>query len=217
MLIDLSHTIEHGTVTYPGLPPVVITDYLTREASRSRYNEQAEFRIGRIEMIANSGTYLDAPSHRHSDGKDLSELPLSAVAALPGVLVEATDRVIDVAAFRDVDVHGRAVLVHTGWSRHWGTPAYANQPPFLTAAAAEHLIGEGAVLVGIDALNIDDPTNPARPVHTALLRQNVLIVEHMTNLAALRDARAFTFFAVPVKVRGFDTFPVRAFAMVESP
>lgn len=213
-LIDLSHTVEHGLVTYKGLPGPVITDHMTREESRKYYAAGTEFHIGKIEMVANTGTYLDSPFHRFSSGKDLSQLPLESLANLEGICVAAKeDRAIGVDHFQKLDVEGKAVLVHTGWSRHWKTPQYFEGHPFLTAGAAELLTQRGAALVGIDSYNIDDITDLARPVHTTLLKNEIPIVEHMTGLAKLpRDG--FKFFAVPVKVKSFGTFPVRAFALL---
>lgn len=216
-LIDLSHTVEDGLITYKGLPAPIICDYLSREASRAHYAEGTTFHIGQIEMVANTGTYLDAPFHRFADGKDLADLALSSLADLAGVVVHVPpeQRVIDADAFADLDVRGKAVLVHTGWSRHWQTNQYFEGHPFLTEAAAIHLRDAGATLVGIDSLNIDDTDDGRRPVHTVLLGADILIVEHLTHLEALPDA-GFRFFAVPVKVKAFGTFPVRAFARVDA-
>lgn len=216
-LIDLSHTVEDGMLTYPGLPPPVIQDYLSRDASRQRYAEGTEFHIGRIEMVANTGTYLDSPFHRFGDGKDLADLGLISVADLPGLLVAAADpasRGITRDAFKNLDVNGKAVLVHTGWDRHWRTSRYFDAHPFLTSDAAQHLANAGASLVGIDSLNIDDTADGWRPAHTILLRAEIPVVEHLCRLDQLAG-RAFSFFAVPVKVRGLGSFPVRAFALVE--
>ncbi len=215
-LIDLSHTIEHGLVTLQGFPAPVICDYLSREASRERYAEGTEFHIGRIDMIANTGTYVDSPFHRYADGKDLSELPLESLANLEGVVVRCagrSERAIGAEVFDGLEVAGKAVLVHTGHARHWGTDAYFTGHPFLTRAAAEHLRGAGATLVGIDSLNIDSTDDGARPVHSVLLRADIPIAEHLRGLEQLPDA-GFRFFAVPVKVKAFGTFPVRAFAFV---
>lgn len=215
-LIDVSHVVEDGMVTYRGLPAPVICDYLSREESRTHYASGTEFHIGKIEMVANTGTYLDSPFHRYADGKDLSELPLESLAQLPGVTVDAGDRTaIDADAFQGVDVGEKAVLVRTGWSRHWKTDAYFEGHPFLTAAAAEFLRDAGAALVGIDSLNIDDISVNTRPVHSTLLAAEIPIVEHLTNLDAL-PADGFRFSAVPVKVKHFGTFPVRAFAALPS-
>ena len=213
-LIDLSHVVEHGTVTLKGFPAPIICDYLSREASRAIYAEGTEFHIGRIDMIANTGTYVDAPFHRYADGKDVSELPLEWVADLEGVVVRATERAgrgIGAEAFAGLDVAGKAVLVHTGHAAHWGTDAYFGGHPFLTRAAAEHLRDAGARLVGIDSLNIDDTDDGARPVHTVLLGAEIPVAEHLRGLEQLPDG-GFRFYAVPVKVKGFGTFPVRAFA-----
>jgi kynurenine formamidase len=215
-LIDLSHTVEHGMVTYRGLPAPLICDFLSREDSRRLYATGTEFHIGKIEMVANTGTYLDSPFHRYADGKDLSQLPLESVADLDAIVVRAPDesgRSIDAGAFRGLDLRGKAVLVHTGWSRHWRTDQYFEGHSFLTAEAAALLRDEGAALVGIDSLNIDDNSSGERPVHSTLLRHDIPIVEHMTNLDQVPDS-GFRFHAVPVKVKNFGTFPVRAFALL---
>ena len=213
-LIDVSHTVEHGMVTYKGLPAPLICDYLSREASRERYAPGTEFQIGRIDMVANTGTYVDAPFHRYADGADLSALSLDALADLDAVVVRAPggSRAVDVDALQGVDVGGRAVLVHTGWDVHWGTQRYLSDNPFLTADAAEHLRREGAVLVGIDSLNIDSLDDTARPVHSILLAAGIPIAEHLCHLDRL-PASGFRFHAVPVKFRGVGTFPVRAYAV----
>ncbi|RMG93340.1 MAG: cyclase family protein [Chloroflexi bacterium] len=215
-LIDVSHVVEDGMLTYPGLPGPIICDFLSREASRAHYAPGTEFHIGKIEMVANTGTYVDAPFHRFADGMDLAELPLDSLANLDAVVVrpDVSRRAIGVSAFQGIDVKGKAVLVHTGWSRHWRTDQYFQGHPFLTAEAAAWLVDAGAVMVGIDSLNIDDTADLTRPVHTTLLGNNIPIVEHMTRLELLPDA-GFRFFAVPVKVRAFGTFPVRAFGLVE--
>jgi kynurenine formamidase len=194
----------------------VICDYLSREASRSHYAPGTEFHIGQIQMVANTGTYVDAPFHRFVDGLDLAELPLSSLANLPVVVVPApaeAGRSVTAAAFAGLDLAGKAVLVHTGWSAHWRTDRYFEGHSFLTGDAARYLRDAGAALVGIDSLNIDDTADGARPVHTTLLRAEIPIVEHLTRLAALSPHGA-RFFAVPVKVKAFGTFPVRAFAIV---
>jgi arylformamidase len=211
--IDLSHTIEHGMTTYPGLPGPVICDFLSREASRAQYAPGVEFQIGKIEMVANTGTYLDAPFHRYAGGKDVSQLPLGSLAGLEAVVVRGPPdgRAIHRDAFAGRDLRGKAVLVRTGWDVHWGTATYLAGHPFLTGAAAEYLVSEGAALVGIDSLNIDDIKDLARPVHSTLLGAEIPIVEHLCRLGPLPDA-GFRFSAVPAKVAGFGTWPVRAFA-----
>jgi kynurenine formamidase len=216
-LVDLSHTIEHGLETYRGLPAPVISDYLTRAESRKHYAAGTEFHIGKIEMVSNTGTYLDSPFHRYADGADLSELPLSSLANLDGVLLRATnrnERAITAGDFRGLDIGGHAVLIHTGWDARWATEDYFENHPFITADAAEHLRDAGAALVGIDSLNIDDTDDKSRPAHSILLDSGIAIVEHLCNLQAL-PLRGFKFFAVPVKVKNFGTFPVRAFAIIE--
>jgi arylformamidase len=216
--IDLSHTIHDGLITFKGLPGPVICDFLSREASRKNYTEGTEFQIGRVEMVSNTGTYIDCPFHRYADGKDLSETPLERFVDLPGVVVRVPFRQrIEVTAgdFRAVDVKGKAVLVDTGWSEHWSTPAYFEQHSFMNAEAAVFLRDAGAVLVGIDSHNIDDTrTKNSRPVHTALLGAEILIVEHLRGLEQL-PAGGFLFSAVPPKMKGMGTFPVRAFATLD--
>jgi arylformamidase len=214
--IDLSHTIEHGMTTYPGLPGPIICDYLSREASRTHYAAGVEFQIGKIEMVANTGTYLDSPFHRYADKMDLSQLPLDRLAGLDAVVVRVPKQprpAIDPAVFEGIRVAGMAVLVNTGWDVHWGTDRYLSGHPFLTGLAARYLLDQGASLVGIDSLNIDDTADLARPVHSALLASDVPIVEHLCNLGSVPD-RGFRFFAVPAKVARFGSWPVRAFGHV---
>jgi arylformamidase len=202
--------------TYPGLPGPLICDYLSRDASRSQYAPGVEFQIGKIEMVANTGTYLDSPFHRYAGGKDLSQLPLESLAGLDGVVVRvssAAGRAVFRRSFEEIELEGKAVLVHTGWDVHWRTERYLSNNPFLTRDAAEYLVSRGAVLVGIDSLNIDDIGDPSRPVHSTLLGADIPIVEHMCNLGELPD-RQLRFFAVPAKVAGFGTWPVRAFGQV---
>ena len=214
--VDLSHTVENDMVTYPGLPPPRISDHLTRETSRAHYASGTEFHIGRIDMVANTGTYLDTPFHRYPDCDDLADLPLEAVANLPGVCVAAApEGPIEPETLPDTGLTGRAVLLATGWDRHWRTAVYGGgHHPFLAEAAVEKLVAAGVALVGIDSVNIDNTSNGERPAHTRLLAEGVPVVEHLTGLKRLVDA-AFRFFAVPVKVRGLGSFPVRAFAVVE--
>jgi arylformamidase len=213
-LVDLSHVIEDGTVTYRGLPPPHICDYWTREESAARYADGSSFQIGRIDMVANTGTYLDTPFHRYADGDDLAAVALERMAGLPALKVQCSRQAGDVAAFEGLALAGKAVLVETGWSRHWGSEAYFSGHPYLTEAAARLLADRGAALVGIDSHNIDDTGVPRRPVHTILLGAGILIVEHLTNLAAL-PAQGFRFTAAPPKIAGMGTFPVRAFAELD--
>jgi kynurenine formamidase len=211
--IDLSHTIEHGMITYRGLPAPLICDYLSRETSRQLYAEGTEFHIGRIDMVANTGTYLDSPFHRYADGKDLSELPLTSLAGLEGIVICCDTMAVTRDAFDGLDLQNKAVLVQTNWDQHWRTDAYFEDHPFLTEEAALYLKQCGVKLVGIDSYNIDDTRGKTRPAHSILLGAEILIVEHMTGLAHLPDT-GFQFFAVPPKVKAFGTFPVRAFAMI---
>lgn len=216
-VVDLSHPIRAGLVTYPGLPAPVITPHLTREDSRARYAPGTEFAMDVITMIGNTGTYLDSPYHRYADGGDLASLDLSTLVGLRAEVVhvdDATDRGVPAEVFFDRDVAGAAVLVHTGWDAHFGTPAYASGAPYLTEEAAAYLAEQGAVLVGIDSLNIDDTeSGGSRPVHSLLLAEGVHVVEHLTRLGEL-PARGARFTAAPPAVEGFGTFPVRAFAEV---
>ena len=214
--LDLSHTVEDGMVTFKGLPAPHICDYWTREASAANYDGGESFQIGRIDMVANTGTYVDAPFHRYADGKDLSELPLESLAALDGIVVRAPFErglAVDVPDFEGIDVRGKAVLVATGWDRNWRTEAYYDNHPFLTAEAARWLVAQGTAFVGIDSHNIDDTRTRTRPVHSLLLGADIPVGEHLANLGELPD-EGFRFSAVPPKIKGMGTFPVRAFAIL---
>jgi kynurenine formamidase len=214
--IDVSHVVEHGMVTYPGIPAPFISDYLSREASKSHYAEGTTFQIGKIDMVANTGTYIDAPFHRYNKGKDLSELDLATLANLSGIVFRADPafRAIKPALFEGKELKGKAILIHTGWDKHWRTDSYFEGHPFLTGETARYLKASNVALVGIDSLNIDDTADSSRPVHSILLEAEIPIVEHLCNLEALPDD-GFKFFAVPVKVKQFGSFPVRAFGLVE--
>ncbi len=215
-IIDLSHVIEEGMTTYKGLPGPHICDFWKREHTAANYDDGSTFQIGRIDMVANTGTYLDSPFHRYADGADLSELRLASLADLPAVVLRRpweNGLAIDAADFEGLEVKGKAVLVHTGWDRHWRTDAYFGEHPYLTARAADRLAEQGAKLVGIDSCNIDNMHVRARPVHTRLLAADIPICEHMTNLGSLPDA-GFRFSAVPPKIKGVGTFPVRAYAVL---
>ena len=216
-IIDLSHVITDGMVTYKGLPGPHICDFLSREQSAANYDDGSTFQIGRIDMVANTGTYVDVPSHRFADGKDLSEMGVEAFANLPGIVVRKpfeSGLAVDVDVFEGLEVEGKAVLVATGWDRNWGSEAYYSDHSFLTPEAAEYLIANGAALVGIDSHNIDDTRVRTRPVHTALLGAGIPVCEHMTGLGALPDS-GFKFAAAPPKVKGMGTFPVRAYAVID--
>lgn len=213
----MSHEIETGMITYPGLPAPIVSDYLSRDASRGRYAEGTTFQIGRVEMIANTGTYIDAPFHRFEGGIDLSELPLERLADVEGLVIDATgrdSRAIDGGYFQESDLRDRAVLIRTGWDAHWRTPQYGEGAPFVTRRAAELLVEAAPALVGIDSVNIDDAQDGSRPAHTLLLGAGIPVVEHLCNLNEL-PARGFRFHCVPVKFRGVGTFPVRAYAVIE--
>lgn len=216
-VIDLSHTIEDGLVTYQGLPAPIICDYLSREKSREIYDEGTEFQIGRIEMVANTGTYIDCPFHRYEQGKDLSQVAIEAFTDLEGIVIRADYRktsAIDGTFFKGKEVRNRAILVHTGWDIHWNTDEYFQNHPFLTEDAAVYLRQCGVKLVGIDSMNIDSTKGKSRPVHSTLLAADILIVEHLCNLGGLPD-EGFTFSAVPPKFKGVGTFPVRAMAKLK--
>lgn len=214
--IDLSHTIEAGMVTFKGIPGPVICDFWEREASAQNYDGGESFQIGRVDMVANTGTYVDSPFHRYADGCDLSGLALESLADLDCIVVRRPWRqalATDVTDIVHLDVRGKAVLIDTGWDEHWRTPAYFSDHSFLTAAAAEWLVAERATFVGIDSHNIDDTRTRRRPVHSALLRAGIPIGEHLTNLAALPETGS-RFHAVPPKIAGMGTFPVRAYAVI---
>jgi arylformamidase len=214
LLLDLSHTIENGLITYKGLPAPVICDYLSREDSKKLYAEGTSFQIGKIEMVSNTGTYIDCPFHRFENGQDLNDTPLEHFAELKGMVLRIPypERMaIDADCFHDLELEGKAVLIHTGWDIHWNTEKYYSNHPFLTENAALYLKEKKARLVGIDSHNIDDTRQNTRPVHTILLGSGILIVEHLCNLSAIEDEN-FIFSAIPPKFKGVGTFPVRAMA-----
>lgn len=213
-LIDLSHTIEEGLITYKGLPAPIICDYLSREDSKKYYEEGTQFQIGKIEMVANTGTYIDCPFHRFENGKDLSEVCLESFVDIEALVIRVPHskaKEITEAYFTNYDIKNKAILIHTGWDEYWNTENYYENNPYLTKDAAEYLRDSGVILVGIDSHNIDDTAGNSRPVHTTLLGAEILIVEHLCNLHLL-PSEGFTFSAVPPKFKGVGTFPVRAFA-----
>lgn len=217
VLIDLSHTIEHGLFTYKGLPAPIICDYLSREDSKKFYAEGTEFQIGKIEMVSNTGTYIDCPFHRFEHGKDLSETALECFTDLEGMMISvpfSETLAVTEEHLKNHEIRNRAVLIHTGWDRNWNTEAYYECHPFLTESAAIYLRDCGVKLVGIDSHNIDDTGGKTRPVHTTLLGAEILIVEHLCNLYLLPQ-EGFTFSAIPPKFKGVGTFPVRAFAKIK--
>lgn len=216
-LIDVSHTVCDGMITYKGLPAPIICDYLNREASKEFYEEGTSFQIGTITMASNTGTYVDAPFHRYVDGKDLSEIALSSLANLDGIKITVDQSVtkIGVEFFKDKDIKGKAVLIATNWSRHWRSDQYFENHPFVDEEAATYLKNHKAAFVGIDSYNIDDTSGNARPCHSVLLHHDIPICEHMTNLSLLPDNN-FKFHAVPVKIKRMGTFPVRAFGIVNN-
>ena len=215
--IDLSHTIDNGIITYKGLPAPIICDYLSREESRKYYEEGTEFQIGKIEMVSNTGTYVDCPFHRFENGKDLSEVELSRFVDLDAIVIRIphTETIeITPEHLKGYSIENKAVLIHTGWDTKWNTEAYFENNPFLTKKAAEYLRDSKAVLVGIDSHNIDDTRGKSRPSHTVLLGAEILIVEHLCNLQQLPNT-GFTFNAAPPKFKGVGTFPVRAYATLQ--
>ena len=214
MLIDLSHTIEHGLVTFKGLPAPIVCDYLSREDSKQFYEEGTEFQIAKIEMVANTGTYIDCPFHRFENGKDLSEVGLECFTDLEAVVIRvpfSETLKITEEHLKKYELRNRAVLIHTGWDRNWNTEKYYDNHPYLTAGAAIFLKESQVKLVGIDSHNIDSTSGKSRPVHTILLGAEILIVEHLCNLNLL-PGEGFTFSAIPPKFKGVGTFPVRAMA-----
>jgi kynurenine formamidase len=215
-IVDLSHRIESGLITYPGLPAPAVSDFWSRESTRGKYAEGTTFQIGRVDMIANTGTYLDAPFHRFAEGSDVAGLALERLVDLPGLAIDATPasgRAVDAGVFGERSLRGRAVLVRTGWDVHWRTARYGEGHPFLTRAAAERLVRDGAALVGIDSVNIDDTADLTRPAHTLLLQAGIPILEHLTRLSEL-PAEGFRLHAAPAPVAGMGSFPVRAYALV---
>jgi kynurenine formamidase len=215
-LVELNHILEDGMVAYPGLPSPKIGAFLDHEASRSHYNDQAEFYLGKVEMVCNLGTYLDSPFHRYPDGFDLSQIPLERVAGIPGIVLDgvvSSNRSITLEADNS-ELDGKAVLIRTGWDKKWGTKGYWKPGPFLSENSIDLLIRSRVELVGVDFWNVDDTTDPARPAHTRLLASDILIVEHLCNLSAL-PRTDFKFYAVPLRIARGASFPVRAFAEIE--
>jgi kynurenine formamidase len=216
--LDLSHIVEDGMITYKGLPAPIICDYLTREASREIYTEGTEFHIGKIELVSNTGTYIDVPFHRYADGEDLSEVGLERLVDLPTIVVRIPESDLPAVDVRHLPspelITGSAILVHTGWSRNWRTDDYFDDYPYLTGDAASYLVEHGAALVGIDSFNIDAWEDKSRPVHTRVLAARIPIIEHMTNLETVPE-RGGRLYAAPVKFKGVGTFPVRVFVQLE--
>jgi kynurenine formamidase len=213
--VELSHVIRAGMITYPGLPAPTIEPFLTREDSHDRYATGTEFAMDLLTIIGNTGTYLDSPWHRYDDGTDLAGLSLDTLVDLPTEVIRLeSGRAIEPAHFAGRDLAGKAVLLNTGWDVHFATPAYAFGAPYLSPAGVDNLIEAGAVLVGIDSLNIDNTEGTGeRPAHTKLLAAGIHVVEHLTGLGALPDSGA-RFTAAPPLIEGFGTFPVRAFARI---
>jgi arylformamidase len=215
-IVDLSHQIDEGMTTYPGVPGPEFADHLSREQAKAVYAPGVTFHIGRISMVANTGTYIDSPFHRFSDAPDLAGLRMEQLADLEGVVVRLTGsnrRGVEVSELAPFDVAGKAVLLHTGWDHHWGTAAYGVDATFVSAGATQWLVDHGAALVGIDSVNIDDMGDPARPAHSGLLQAGIPIVEHLRGLEQL-PVTGFRFHAAPPAVANFGTFPVRAYAVI---
>lgn len=214
-LVDLTHPIEPGMTTYPGLPGPVVSDFLSREDSQARYAPGTTFQIGRVELVANTGTYVDAPFHRFARGADVGSLPLERLVDLEGIVFDwRAGRAFDADLFEGSELESRAVLLRSGWDARWRTPAYAGEHPFVTRRAAEALVAARPALVGIDSLNIDDTQDPTRPAHTLLLAAGIPIVEHLANLAAL-PASGFRFHCAVAPLLGIGSFPARAYALIE--
>jgi arylformamidase len=218
MLIDLSHLITEGMATYPGIPGPELSDFLSREVSAERFGD-IRMHIGKVCMVTNTGTYVDVPFHFFEDGQHLGEVGVDRLADLPGILIDATkrsSRAVTPDYFAGKDLRGKAVLVHTGWDAHFGTDAYGIDAPFLPLDTVSLLIEQGAALVGIDSVNIDNMGDMTRPAHCGLLRSGIPIVEHLTGLGQLSNIDSFRFTAAPPKFAALGTFPVRAFARVTS-
>ncbi len=212
--VDLSHTINDGMITYRGLPAPLICDYLSRGDSLDQYDDGSAFQIGQLTMVGNTGTYMDCPFHRFERGRDFSEIFLSNLVDLPGVLIRCHQKSslsIEIGDVQKADLRGKAVLIRTDWSKRWGSDDYFEPHPFLTADAAQYLATQGVLLVGIDSYNVDDTRYRKRPVHTTLLSQNILIVEHLCQLHLVPD-QDFLFSAAPAKITGMGSLPVRAYA-----
>ncbi len=215
-LIDVSHKVEDGMLTYQGLPTPIICDYLSREASKKYYQQDTTFQIGVVTMCSNTGTYVDVPFHRYDNGDDLSEISLSKLANLDAIKITIPEDIttITLEQIQAIDVTNKAVLFETNWCRHWGSDQYFENHPFVSEQAATHLRDQGALFVGIDSYNIDDVRGNSRPCHSILLKAGIPICEHMTQLDGLPSS-GFKFFAVPVKMKGMGTFPVRAFGILK--
>ena len=212
-LIELNHVLEDGMMAYPGLPRPKIGAFLDHQASRSHYHDQAEFYLGKVEMVCNLGTYLDSPFHRYRDGNDLSQVSLERIVGVSGIVLDGqvlSDRSIVIDA-RDSELQGRAVLIRTGWDKRWGTESYWDPGPYLSEKSIDLLIRSRATLVGVDFWNVDNTADFVRPAHTRLLASDILIVEHLCNLSAL-PRTGFRFYAVPLRIVRGASFPVRAFA-----
>ena len=215
-LVELNHILEDGMMAYPGLPRPKIGAFLDHKESRSRYNDQAEFYLGKVDMVCNLGTYVDSPFHRYPGGADLSQIPLERVSGIPGIVLDAvvsSNRSITLDVI-DSELRGKAVLIRTGWDKRWGTESYWEPGPYLSGESTDLMIRCKVFLVGVDFWNVDDTTDPSRPAHTRLLASEILIVEHLCNLSVL-PRTGFKFYAVPLRIVGGASFPVRAFADIE--
>ena len=213
--IDLSHSIEDGMKAYQGFPSPKIQAFLTREDSRSHYDGKAEFFIGKVEMVGNVGTYLDSPFHRHANGLDLSRIPLENIAGVADIVIDgqpSADRSIRIDC-DESEISEKAVLIRTGWDKRWGTERYWEPGPYLSHQSIDFLVRSEVRLVGVDFWNIDKVENKARPAHTRLLEEDIIIVEHLANLTAL-PRTGFRFYAVPPPIVNGASFPVRAFAEI---
>ena len=212
-LIDISHSIEEGLITYKGLPAPIICDYLSREDSRSHYDGET-FHIGRVDMVVNTGTYIDCPFHRYADGKQFTDINLERLVNIPAAMVRkhhSESKEVGLADIENLSVEGKAVLINTGWDEYWEQDTYFEFNPYLSLEAAEFLRDQGAVLVGIDSLNIDDTRSKSRPVHSVLLRENILIIEHLCNLIQIPDNQDIKVSAAPPRIEGVGSFPVRVY------
>jgi kynurenine formamidase len=169
-----------------------------------------------VDVRGRVATCLHAPFHRFEHGDDLSRIPLAAVAGIPGIVVDASAQPGALTLELDEEtVRDRAVLIRTGWDERWGTARYWQPGPYLAVETLDLLLSGGSALVGVDFWNVDDTADLASQARTRLLRAGVLVVEHLCNLRGL-PGEGFRFFAVPLRIAGGASFPVRAFAELAS-
>lgn len=217
--IDLSHSIENGTVTYPGDPPALIELTLDRKLT-SKLNgggTTSGVEINTIKMVSTSGTYIDAPYHVFEDGKKIKDYPIEKLVNLPSIVVKIPENrnYFDVQDISGINVKGKAVLFFSGHDKFFMTPEYGKNAPYLTIELANILVEKGAIFVGIDSPLIDNMEKQSElgiPVHYKLLGADIPICEDLANLELL-PTDGFTITALPAKV-ALESFPARVFATV---